>query len=243
MNIVLNEREWVEDTIANRQLGSDPAVTLKRVAKYYRQVNGYRKRDVRNKLENFVIQCDPDVLLRNWEHLLDTATSLADKHPLIELEEIEITEEEVAALSGLEGNQMRRLAFTLLCLAKYWNTVRPQNNGWVNTPDKEFMKMANINTSIKRQSKMLHDLREYGLIGFSKRVDNLNLQVKFIQPDSPTAIHISDFRNLGNQYMLFCGEPYLQCCQCGLTIRRKCNSQKYCPSCAADMYAKKPEAV
>ena len=60
--------------------------------------------------------------------------------------------------------------------------------------------MANIKTSIKRQSLMFAELRNAGFIRFSKKIDNLNVQVLFMTPGE-TAIHIQDFRNLGYQYL------------------------------------------
>lgn len=239
MSIVLNEREWAENAIANHQLGKKPIETLNRVARYYYQVEKYKKKEVRERLEDFLLKCDPSVVLVKWTDTIDRIARSADKFPLIELEGVDITEAELQTIQSLDGKQLQRLAFTLLCVAKYWDATQPKNNGWVNTSDKEVMKMANINTSIKRQSLMLHEMKDAGLIRFSKRVDSLNIQVRFIKRNSPVAIHISDFRNIGNQYLMFCGEQYFQCANCGLTIRRKSNVHKYCPECAAEMYIKK----
>lgn len=239
MSIVLNEREWAENAITSRQLGKKPVETLSRVARYYCQCEKYKKKEVRGKLEDFLLQCDPGVILVKWSDTIDRIVRSSDKFPLIELEGIDITEAELQTVRSLDGKQLQRLAFTLLCVAKYWGAAQEKNNGWVNTSDKEIMKMANINTSIKRQSLMLHEMKNAGLLRFSKRVDSLNIQVKFIRSNSPVAIHITDFRNLGNQYLLYCGEPYFQCANCGLTIKKKSNVHKYCSDCAAEMYIKK----
>ena len=239
MSIVLNEREWAENAIVNRQLGHSPVETLSRVARYYYQCEGYKKRDVKKKVSDFLLQCDPGVILVKWEETIDRLARTADRYKLIELDGVDITEEELRIVSSLDGKQMQRLAFTLLCVAKYWDAAQPSNNGWVNTSDKDVMNMANIKTSIRRQSLMLHEMKKAGLIRFSKRVDSLNIQVKFIRPDSPVKIHIEDFRNIGNQYQLYCGDPFIKCAMCGLTIKKKNNRQKYCPDCAAEMYVKR----
>lgn len=238
MSIVLNEREWTENAIASRQLGKKPMETLGRVARYYCQNERYKKQDVRNKLEDFLLQCDPGVVLVKWSDALDRIVKLSNKYPLIELDGVNITADELSVIQSLNGRQIQRLAFTLLCVAKYWNAIQPKNNGWVNTSDKDIMKMANINTSIKRQNLMLHEMKNVGLLRFSRRVDSLNMQVQYISDNSPIKIHISDFRNLGNQYLMFCGEPYFQCLQCGIVIKRKNNVHRYCPECAAEMYVK-----
>ena len=161
----------------------------------------------------------------------------ADQGNII-LDGVDITGEELAKIETLEGKQIRRLAFTLLCVAKYWDAASDRNNGWVNTSDKEIMQMANINTSIKRQSLMFAELRDAGFIRFSKKIDNLNVQVQFIQAGE-TAIHIQDFRNLGYQYLKYYGGAYFECENCGLTVKAqspaKGRPQKYCPSCAVEV--------
>ena len=110
-----------------------------------------------------------------------------------------------------------------------------QNAGWVNRPDKEIFKLANVVTSVKRQSLMLNDLRSSGLIRFSRKVDNININVQCIDMDGDAYLQITDFRNLGYQYMRYCGEPYFECAECGIVIKRMSNAQKYCHDCAVDI--------
>ena len=239
MSIVLNEREWAQSAIEERQLGKKPSETLGRIAKYYYQVDGYKKKDIRGKLEDFLLQCDPNIILQKWTETLDRAVRGCAKYKLIEVNSVVVTEAEIGVIQNLEGKQLQRLAFTMLCVAKYWNAASQTNSNWVNVPDKELMVLANINTSIQRQSQFMYLLREAGLIRYSRRVDSLNVQVMFINNDSPLALRITDFRNLGNQYQLFCGEPYIQCQQCGLTVKKKSNRHKYCPECAAEMYIRR----
>lgn len=242
MNIILNEREWARSAIAARQLGARPAETIGRIARYYYQCEGYKKSEVRAKLEDYILQCDPDAVLVKWSNVIERSVRQAGKYPIIDIDHVDVTEAEIAKINGIEGRQPRRLAFTLLCVAKYWNAVRENNNGWVNVSDKDIMGMANFTTSVSRQGKLFRELRDAGLIRFSRRVDNLNTQVCFIDDTGPVALHITDFRNLGNQYLMYCGEPYFQCEQCGVVIKRGNNRHKYCPDCAAEMYIKKTVA-
>lgn len=238
MSIILNEKEWAENAIANRELGPKPTETLIRVAKYYHQIEGYSKAEVAKKLDEFILQCDPDAVLVKWSSVVSRVARSADKYSIIQLDGVDITEAELEAIGKLESVQFKRLAFTLLCVAKYWDAAQPQNNGWTNIDDREIMNLANINTSTQRQSLMFYEMKKRGLIRFGRRVDSLNIQVCFIERQSPVKIHITDFRNLGNQYMQYIGEPYFQCTQCGLTVRKKTNSQKYCTSCASEIYVK-----
>lgn len=237
MSIVLNEYEWAERMINNHDLGKQPVETLSRVSKYYYE-NHYKKRDIRRMLDTFLTQCDPNVSLVRWSDVLDRVTKNANKLPLIRMDGIDITKAEMDRIETLKGKQIRRLAFTLLCVAKYWDRVSASNNHWVNNQDKEIMQMANISTTIKRQSAMFSELRDSGFIRFSKKIDNLNVQVLFME-DGEIAIHIQDFRNLGYQYLRYYGEPYFECENCGITIKiqnpNNGRPQKYCPACAAEI--------
>lgn len=239
MSIVLNEREWVENVLQAPYLGKQPLVTLGRVGRYYGQVEGYAKEEIREKLENFLLLCDPTVILPKWSDTLDKMVKQVQKYPLIQLEGVPVTCGELETIKKLEGVQVQRLAFTLLCIAKYWNLVREGNESWVNTADKEIMVMANINTSIKRQSLMIHKLHSLELVGFRKRVDSLSLQVKFVDGEGESVAMVQDFRNLGNQYMGLIGGGYFPCAHCGITIKRQSNAHKYCKDCAGEKGGRK----
>lgn len=152
--------------------------------------------------------------------------------------------ETIQTINSMQG---RRLAFTLLCLSKYWMLINPSADGWVNNDDVEIMRLANIKTSIKRQCLLYHSLRDMGLIRFSKKVDNTNVQVLFSCAGGDAA-HISDFRNLGYQYMILIGDPkYTTCQSCGLAIRDKSvmqdgrsrsgRKQLLCEQCAARQHS------
>lgn len=237
MSIVLKENEWAEQMIHSRSLGKKPSETLYRVARYYID-NGYSKKEVRNKLDAFLLQCEPTSSLPKWSDSLDYAVGRACKYKAINIDHIEITDTEMRKIDSLDGKQIRRLAFTLLCLAKYWKEVMPNSDYWVNNKDNEIMAMANINTSIKRQSLMYWTLRECGMIQFSRKVDNTSVRVCFAEAGN-VVCRVSDFRNLGYQYLKYHGEPYFECQNCGITTKYndpvRGRKQKYCKSCAAEI--------
>lgn len=237
MTIVLNEHDWAQDMIKSRSLGTKPFETLSRVAKYYID-KAYSKKEVRSMLDTFLLQCEPTASLPKWAETLDYAVAKALKYNAIKIDGIEITKPEMECIDALEGKQVRRLAFTLLCLAKYWDIVNPQGDHWVNSKDSEIMRMANINTSIKRQSLMYYNLNEANMVQFSKKVDNTNVRVCFITPGE-IALTITDFRNLGYQYLKYHGEPYFECQNCGLTVKSEKNTgrkPKYCRECAVEIH-------
>lgn len=237
MTIVLNENEWAKEKIDTCTLGKKPFETLTRVARYYLD-NEYTKRDARKATEQFLLQCEPTASIPKWTDTLDLALNRALKYDAVQIDRINITAPEMAKIDSLEGKQMRRLAFTLLCLAKYWNIVNPNCDNWVNNKDSEIMRMANINTSIKRQSLMYYNLNKLGMIQFSKRVDNTNVKICFIEDGEPV-MTVTDFRNLGYQYLKYHGEPYFECANCGLIVKQNTSAGrklKYCKDCATEVH-------
>lgn len=240
--IVLNEYEWAEEMIQSHSLGKKPYETLFRVAKYYIEKN-YSKKEVRGMLDAFLLQCDPSSSLPKWAETLDIAADRAWKYRSIKIDSVVVTKPELSRINMLKSVQAKRLAFTLLCLAKYWDIVNPQCDHWVNSKDSDIMRMANINTSIRRQSLLYAALNDAGLIQFSKKIDNTNVRVCFEEPGE-TAVEVTDFRNLGYQYLMLCGNTsYITCQSCGVVVRKNTvvpkefrqhggRPQKYCKDCA-----------
>lgn len=233
MNIVLNENSWAEEAISNRTLGKKPYETIRRIARYYLE-QGNKPAQTRRLLETFILSCDPSASLSKWSDTIDAALVKAKRTPSVQITGVTITQPEMNLILSIEGRQAQRLAFTLMCLAKYQTAVNPSSNGWVNGKDSEIMNLANIKNSIKRQSAIYNMLNKIGFIEFSKRVDNTNVRVCHYIDGAP-AITITDFRNLGYQFNDYCGEEgYIKCSVCGIMVKRTGRTQKYCPTCAAE---------
>lgn len=238
VNIVLNERTFVENALENLELGPNMFETLSRIARYYYE-EGYKKREIGCLIEDFLYKCDPDINIVKWQNLIDKVVRSADKYPLREISGVDITEKELEKIKQIEGGRLQRLMFTMLCLAKFGNAVSENNNGWVNRKDKDIFSLANVAVSTKEQSLMLNRLRNEGYIGFSKVVDNVNINVKIIDNENEPVITVGDFRNLGNRYRMICGERYMECECCGAVVRQTTNNQKYCRACSVETHRKR----
>ena len=126
LNEVLYAEEWLEKDVPWKKAGH----VLHYVAKYY-FYKGYSKDDVREKLNEY--------MLRHFEgynkvldrELIDKAIASAKGRPMVELDGVCITKAEVEKIQALEGKQMQRLMFTMLCLAKYHIAVNEKCNYWI----------------------------------------------------------------------------------------------------------------
>lgn len=234
MSIILDENSYAERRISTHDIGKKPFETLSLVARYYID-KGYKPKIVRRMMDEYLIRCNATVSLPKWAVICDKALSRATKRPAVKIDCIEITKPEIDRIRGINGKQCQRLAFTLLCLSKYWAGVNAKSNGWVNNKDNEIMSMANINTSLKRQSALFGMLNSLGLIRYASRVDNINVQVCFAE-GGEVVMRIDDFRNLGYQYnAYFDPDSYIKCRACGVMVSKRCANHKYCASCAIDI--------
>lgn len=237
MEIILKENEWAYEHIKNHDLGRAPRVTLAKVARYYLD-DGYSKKEVRNKLYIFLTQCGQNYALERWQKAINDSMSVALKYPAIDVDFVTVSQTELDKIASLKSKLARRLAFTVLCLAKFRNEFCPNNNNWINYKDKDIMSLANVSVSIRRQAELYRSLLDAEMVKFPKSVDKTDMQVIFADDGEP-ALYIYDFRNLGYQYQMFCGEPYFECERCGVVTKidnpDKGRRQKYCHDCAASI--------
>lgn len=238
MTIVLNENEWAEEKIKSNDLGDNTYETLCRVAKYYIS-NGCTKEYTEQILSRFLIQCDSSTVLVRWGDAIQNAVKYAVKYPPIDIDSIKLTKGEITFIDNIDSAQARRLAFTLLCIAKYYDAIRETNNHWVSTKDSLVMSMANIKTSMKRQCALFRLLNDIGFLEFAKKVDNTSTRICFLDEergDNEVVLEITDFRNLGYQYLMYKGEAFYKCENCGLVTKldtkKTSNRLKFCKECA-----------
>jgi hypothetical protein len=237
--IILNEREYVEEHyLRNNEIDEKPYDTLLLLARYYRNCLGYKKKQTQKLLSEYMSKNYPrySVSRRKWDETIEDVAGSANNSPLHEIDCVWITKAELDVLDKVENKKMQLVAFTLLCLAKYHNLIKSTNNGWVNEDAKEIFDLARVNISMEDKDYMLHDIRDLGLIEFPMKTGNLANKVVFIDDNSEKVLRITDFRELGREYLLYKGGNFVRCSGCGRLIPKKTNT-RYCPECSE----KKPD--
>lgn len=236
--IILNEKEFAEHCIRDNDVGDNPYYTISVLAKYYYHTQGFRRKKIEKMLSSFLEKAYPPYITnqRSWQSSIESLSAGAKYKTLYEITGVPITQDEMQTIRGLNNRTLERIAFTMLCLAKYGNMKNPKNNGWVNFDAKEIYKLSHVTSRAYDRDVKIGMLWERGLIEFSNRIDNLNCRVTFINNnDDKIALVVSDFRELGYEYLRYCGDDlYIRCAECGVLIRgMKNGEQKYCKKCAA----------
>lgn len=217
--------------LARNEFPSAPTHAMTRIARYYYS-EGYKKPEIRQKIEEYMLRCDPSINIVSWQKSIDRIVAQADKYELVEIDCVTITKKEFDMCKSSGGILKQKVLFAMLCFAKFYNTLNSANNGWVNQKDTAVFTAANTAIPLKEQSLIIGSLADDGYIDLSKKVNNINTRVTFIDNEGKPFITVTDFRNLGNKYQMVLGKPFIECKNCGLVVRRNSSRQKYCPTCA-----------
>lgn len=169
-----------------------------------------------------------------WDLVLEKIATRANKYPLVQVNFVCITKHELETIQDIKSKRMQRVAFTLLCLAKFYNSVNAKNNDWVNSKLNDIFNLARVQISKNDKALMMNDLRSLGLIEYSAKVDNINVNVQFVDNESEIILQIDDFRELGYEYMKYCNDgKFINCEDCGKLVRvnSKDNQTVRCAEC------------
>lgn len=233
MNIILNEKKEAERIIKDGNFDMPAIAAINLIARYWHQVEGVRDQELHDRINEFMRQHMPNYNQISWHNAVAKQVARADQYKLCEIDCVSITEKELEVIGTLGGQRLERVAFTLLCLAKYYNARNPNNNNWCNQDAKVIFSLSCTNVTISVQDQILHELMKRGLIEFSNKVSNTNIRVLFIDDQSEQAMTVDDFRKLGYEYEYWRTGGFYRCASCGiLTKKPKKYTRKYCPLCA-----------
>jgi len=234
--IILNEKEFAENII-NGGVAFAENVKFNKVlnimARYYYWICGYRWKKIKSLLIEIMEKQSGIMCGFGEDTFCERVAKNAGKYPLLEIDGVSISKNELDKIAELKNATLERLAFTALCFAKLGHAKNPNNNGWINEKIMQLFKMANISDTIYEQDLKINKLFTAGYIELPKRNDTMNIRVTFMDDDdSECELFISDFRNIGYQYQHYKGDKKVIMCEnCGTYFRKTSNAQKYCKTC------------
>lgn len=233
--IIINEKEFAEDSLKKGLTSESIYKTINILAKYYTQELGCKKKKTKEYLLEFLRLHWPKYQYEQayWAGFVERSASNAKKHPLYVFSGVRITKSELETIKGVNNKPLEKLAFTLLCLAKLGNLKRSSNNGWVNAEAKDIYTLARVTAKASERGKKIGQLYGLGLIELPFKAGNPNVRVTFINEEDECVLFVSDFRELGYEYLNYCGEPFIRCGDCRILVRNNSkNNRQYCSACA-----------
>lgn len=212
-------------------LGDKPSSTLNLLARYYREI-GKNDDEIKECLSDFLNRCLKDKYKESkWIDSIFYQVIKSKKYNLKKVDNVIVTKSEMEKIQSVKGKSRQKVLFTLLILAKYYNAVSDKNKNWTNLEYKKIFKLANVQLSIQNQALLINDLYNCGFVNVSKNVGKPNIQVNFVDNESDTVLTIARLKDLGKEYLMFCGEDYIRCQKCGTLVKNYKNTNKYCKTC------------
>ena len=232
----MNEYTYAENLL-NKQdlkacdLGDKPSSTLNLLARYYREI-GKNDDEIKELLSDFLNRCLKDKYKESkWIDSIFYQVVKSKKYTLKKVDNVIVTKSEIEIIQSVKGKSRQKVLFTLLILAKYYNAVSDKNKNWTNLEYKKIFKLANVQLSIQNQALLINDLYNCRFVNVSKNVGKPNIQVNFVDNESDTVLTITRLKDLGKEYLMFCGEDYIRCQKCGTLVKNYKNTNKYCKTC------------
>lgn len=236
MPVVLNEVKQAEHIIEKGEVGNKPTSILFLLGKYYRVKENLDKEHTFNKLNEFMKNNYKNYNSALWEDIIEDISKKANKYSLREIDLIGITQQELDKISQIDNLKYQKLLFAMLCYAKLYNLISENNNGWINADIKEIFRVARVSVKHRNDKFLyLNDLERTGLISFSSKNDNLNIRVNFVNMNEEEVFSISDFKELGYEYLNYIKNgKFVRCIECNRLIKKTNNKCLYCIKCAKD---------
>lgn len=157
-------------------------------------------------------------------------------------EHIYITQSELDFISNLNDIKLEKIAFVVLCLAKYHNEVSEEADNCIYFKLNEIKNMSRINMGKVDFEYFYNKLYEVGALQENNSPTSTIQIVNFVStsPEDPVVIELQevDYLELAYVYLSWknngCG--YARCEKCNRLMRQgKTKPRKYCEECAKEI--------
>lgn len=144
---------------------------------------------------------------------------------------IKIYKEELDKINSLKTIELRKVAFIIVCLAKWRNANYIYLNSGSSIKLKDIFNLSKIKETGKQQQLYLHMLNETGFIDVQLK-PLLKIFIPCIGENSEIELEINVSDDMIDEYVNL-NLPH--CERCGKVYEKHSNKQKYCPDCAKEV--------
>jgi hypothetical protein len=172
-----------------------------------------------------------------YSNLVSDAIKRAHKVPFYHIDNIKITQSELASIASLDNLRAEKVLFVLLCMAKQQRVISEFTNGLVRYSLTELCKLARISVPADDREYILYNIVKKGLLSCPKKNDTKCLIVNCINDDDDVVLELDevDCQELAYVYLNWKndGKGYTRCQRCNKLIKQsKTRPRKYCEECA-----------
>jgi RNA polymerase-binding transcription factor DksA len=237
---IFNEKEYIEAIMDAKKVDlANPTNTIRNLARYNFYVNGYKKSKNYTAIVDYMTKNFKDFSEMTYQKSIDGCIKDVDKTPFKNIKSVRITKSELDKICILDDIKKQKLAFVLLCTAKYRDQYNPNNCHKTDISATDMYKMARVVLPKEQRNIYLHFLIRDGLVEPHNNSKTKNKKLLFVSEDDNDEVVLDlkevDYKELAYVYMSWKnnGEGFTKCQRCGKTIKQsKTRPRKYCEECA-----------
>lgn len=151
---------------------------------------------------------------------------------------VKITKKELNFIASLSNIRLEKIAFVMLCIAKYKCYYHDNPNYWIDWNLNAISKLARVHVTKSENLLLYRQLVLVGAIESNSVKGKLYEHVLFAsdEKDDEIVLELSenDYKELAYTYLYYKNgfSGYVHCEKCGRLIKQKSNRQKFCDECA-----------
>ena len=240
---IFDEKKSIEKMIEERYVdATNPTNTIRKLARYNYYINNYGKSKNYNSIVEYMSQNYSDFSEFAYQKDIDGCIKDVQKTPWKNISSVDITKSEIDFIKKLDDIKKQKIAFVLLCTAKYRDSYNENNNHKTDISMTDLYKMARVVLPQNERSIFLHFLIQDNLIEKHTFASVKNKKLLFVSEDKNDEIVMSleeiDFLELAYTYLDYINNHigYGRCEKCGRMIKHsKTKPRKYCEECGKDV--------
>lgn len=173
----------------------------------------------------------------DWHDFIGNAIKTCKKRGYKTIDSIKITKNELSYIKSFNDIQLEKLLFVMLCVAKYDHYYSDSSDYWLNRSTSFIFKQARVHVRVKERLELLRKLYLDGAFDLSHKTGSANKRLLYVSENQSEEIAMElteiDFQELAYTYLFYKNgfSGYKHCEKCGILVKVKSNSQKYCKEC------------
>ena len=203
--IKFNELKDME-SIANGEGLQDFSNTeiVKMLARYNYFVRNLDYDANRKNIKTFVDVVMPNVDINEFARVINAAAKGAKKYPIVDVEEVVITSNELDIISSVEDLKQEKILFVILAIAKYnYALYNGKYDYTAYCKYSELFKMAKVSVPSKDRPYFMQPIVQKGLIDISNTSGTVAIKPLFVSDDDENvALRLGEveFKSLADTY-------------------------------------------
>lgn len=238
-NFVFDGLSYAKNVINNHNIDENNAIEhIKMLAKYNFHVEKMKDDENYRSIVEYMSNYWDCFAEADYEQIIGNFIKEAHNFSFKNIGTIEITRKELDFIGSLDNIRLEKIAFVMLCIAKYKCYYHDSPNYWIDWNLNAISKLARVHVTKKENLLLYRQLVLAGAIESNSVKKKLYEHVLFASngENDETILELSenDYKELAYTYLYYKNgfTGYVHCEKCGRLIKQKSNRQKFCDECS-----------